>query len=95
MPVSRTLARLGSHRGTSRAAEDTFLLPALRSASELPRGSTPTAVTREDAKSTESSEAGQPWASGQLVFKAGSFESGPVCFADDAGDSESAKEFPA
>ena len=66
---------------------------------ELPREPVPTAATRdvahEDAETTASPEAGRPWASGQLVFNAGSFESARSGFADYARDGESAKELRA
>ena len=52
-------------------------------------------VAHEDAEATASPEAGRPWASGQLVFNAGNFESARSGFADYSRDGESAKELRA
>ena len=52
-------------------------------------------VAHEDAEATASPEAGRPWASGQLVFNAGNFESARSGFADYGRDGESAKELRA
>ncbi|MGA3022543.1 MAG: hypothetical protein ABSE66_07070 [Thermoplasmata archaeon] len=48
-----------------------------------------------EADASPSVEAGRPWASGQLVFNAGSFESARSGFADYAKDGETAKELRA
>ena len=70
--------------------------------SELPRPPSPTKppaaprptieVAHEDAEATASPEAGRAWASGQLVFNAGSFESARSGFADYARDGETARD---
>ena len=52
-------------------------------------------VAHEDAETTASPEASRAWASGQLVFNAGQFESARSGFADYARDEESAKELRA
>ena len=78
-------------------------VPAFRPASELireppkpPAAPRPTFdVAHEDAETTATPEAGRPWASGQLVFNAGQFESARSGFADYARDGESAKELRA
>jgi len=46
----------------------------------------------QDAEATASPEAGRAWASGQLVFNAGSFEPARSGFADYARDGESSRE---
>lgn len=75
-----------TYRNKSRSAEGTPTVPTFRPASELPREPAPAAATREvaheDAETTASPEAGRAWASGQLVFNAGSFESCRSAFAD-------------
>jgi hypothetical protein len=45
-----------------------------------------------EADASPSSEAGRPWASGQLVFNAGQFESARSGFADYAKDGETAAQ---
>jgi hypothetical protein len=45
-----------------------------------------------EADTSPSSEAGRPWASGQLVFNAGQFESARSGFADYAKDGETAAQ---
>ena len=52
-------------------------------------------VAHEDAETTASPVAGRPWASGELVFNAGNFESARSGFADYSRDGESAKELRA
>jgi hypothetical protein len=56
-------------------------------------------VLRDDAHSDPESspgpEAGRPWASGQLVFNAGSFESARSGFADYAKDGETGEQLRA
>jgi hypothetical protein len=94
----------GSTWARPRHPEPTDSLPGFAHASELPRPTTPTppvaprptvevADTEEEANS--SPESGRPWASGQLVFNAGQFESARSGFADYARDGESAKELRA
>ena len=63
----------------------------------LPCGTTSVTreVAHEDMETTPSSEAGRPWASGQLVFNAGQFESARRGCADYARDGESTKELRA
>jgi hypothetical protein len=48
-----------------------------------------------EADTSPSVEAGRPWASGQLVFNAGQFESARSGFADYAKDGETSKELRA
>ena len=92
--------------GASRArktTESADAVPAFRPASELIREppKPPVAprpaveVAHEDAETTATPEAGRAWASGQLVFNAGQFESARSGFADYARDGESAKELRA
>ena len=52
-------------------------------------------VVRVAAEATASPEAGRAWASGQLVFNAGSFESARSGFADYARDGETAHDLRA
>jgi hypothetical protein len=93
----------GTYHGTLARKEDTSPVPGFRPASELireppqaPVAPRPTAeVAHEDAETTASPEAGRAWASGQLVFNAGQFESARSGFADYARDGESAKELRA
>jgi hypothetical protein len=93
----------GAYRGSRMRKEDTSPVPGFRPASELIRGPPkpsvaprPTAeVAHEDAESIASPEAGRAWASGQLVFNAGQFESARSGFADYGRDSETAKELRA
>ncbi len=90
-----------TYRGQPRSTEGTA--PAFRPASELPReppkppvAPRPTVeLAHEEAETTASPEAGRPWASGQLVFNAGQFESARSAFADYARDGETAKELRA
>ena len=49
-------------------------------------------VAHADAEATASPEAGRPWASGQLVFNAGQFESARSGFADYAKDGETGEQ---
>ncbi|MHB8352212.1 MAG: hypothetical protein ACYDFT_05965 [Thermoplasmata archaeon] len=46
-------------------------------------------MPHSEAEAPSSSEAGRPWASGQLLFNAGAFESARSAFADCARDGES------
>ncbi len=97
----------GTYHGKPQAREDPRTLPVFVPASELPRPPSPTrppaaprpaievAQAHEDAEATASPEAGRAWASGQLVFNAGRFESARSGFADYARDGESAKELRA
>jgi hypothetical protein len=87
----------GSYQGRSRKArEDTAPVPGFRPASELLRESSPAReVAHDDAESTASPESGRPWASGQLVFNAGQFESARSGFADYARDGETAAQLRA
>lgn len=89
----------GAYRIKPRSSEDTSALPAFRPASELPREpastTAPREVTHENVETTASPESGRAWASGQLVFNAGQFESARSGFADCARDGETAKELRA
>ena len=94
----------GTYQGKPRAVVGAPSLPGFTPASELPlpRPPSPTKppaaprptieVAHEEAETTASPGAGRAWASGQLVFNAGSFESARSGFADYARDGESAKE---
>ena len=92
--------------GASRArktTESADTVPGFRPASELireppkpPAPPRPTVeIAHEDADATATPEVGRAWASGQLVFNAGQFESARSGFADYARDGESAKELRA
>jgi hypothetical protein len=93
----------GTYRGSPRSKSEATAIPAFRPASELirepprtPLAPRPAAtVGHEDADATASPEAGRAWASGQLVFNAGQFESARSGFADYARDGECAKELRA
>ncbi|MHB8352217.1 MAG: hypothetical protein ACYDFT_05990 [Thermoplasmata archaeon] len=52
-------------------------------------------VPRTEAEAPSSSEGGRPWASGQLLFNAGAFESARSAFADCARDGETAEQLRA
>jgi len=94
----------GIYQGKPSAREDARSLPGFPPASELPLPPSPTKppaaprpislieVAHEEAEATASPEAGRAWASGLLVFTAGSFESARSGFADYAHDGASAKE---
>ena len=89
----------GTYRDKPRAREGAEPLPGFTAASELLRPPSPTRspaaprptidVAHEESETTASPEAGRAWASGQLVFNAGSFESARSSFADYARDGES------
>jgi hypothetical protein len=87
------------HGGSARNSEEGFRqVPGFRTGAEILRESAATRereVAHEDAETTASPEAGRAWASGQLVFNAGQFESARSGFADYARDGESAKELRA
>jgi len=97
----------GTYHGKPRAREAARSLPGFVPASELPlpRPPSPTKppaaprpvieVAHEEAEASASPEAGRAWASGQLVFNAGSFESARSGFADYARSGETAKELRA
>lgn len=76
-------------------------LPGFVPASELPREADSNVprprdpAHREEAEASPSPEAGRAWASGQLVFNAGSFESARSGFADYARDNETAAQLRA
>jgi hypothetical protein len=92
----------GTYHGKPHAHEDVDPLPGFTRPSDLPRppaspkppvAPRPTIeVAHEEAETTASPEAGRAWASGQLVFNAGQFESARSGFADYARDGETAKE---
>jgi hypothetical protein len=91
----------GTYRGQARAQSRPAgpELPGFVRASELPLRSAAAEPTSEiellsdpahsEADASPSPEAGRPWASGQLVFNAGQFESARSGFADYAKDGES------
>ena len=84
------------HGGRARKSEDDFgQVPGFKSGAEILRESATIhehEVAHEDAETTASLEAGRPWASGQLVFNAGQFESARSGFADYARDGETAAQ---
>jgi hypothetical protein len=91
----------GSYRGWARTQTRSAgpELPGFARASELPLKSAEAEISIEtegsadpahsEADASPSSVAGRPWASGQLVFNAGQFESARSGFADYAKDGES------
>jgi len=91
----------GSSWARSRSSEPTDSLSGFAPASELPRPTTPKPpvvprptieVAHSEEEATASPVAGRPWASGQLVFNAGQFESARSGFADDAKDGETEEQ---
>jgi len=92
----------GSYRGRPRDHEDLESVPGFVSAAELlarPAGPKPPTAPRpevdpahSEADASPSVEAGRPWASGQLVFNAGQFESARSGFADYAKDGETGEQ---
>jgi hypothetical protein len=95
----------GTYRGKPRAREGAEPIPTFVRASDLPRplvspkppvAPRPTIeIAHEEAETTASPEAGRAWASGQLVFNAGQFESARGGFADYTRDVETAEELRA
>jgi hypothetical protein len=89
----------GTYRGRPSAKTPGPELPGFVRASDLPLKSTEAEIAIEteraadpahsEADASPSPEAGRPWASGQLVFNAGQFESARSGFADYAKDGES------
>ena len=92
----------GSYRGPSRDRVDLVSVPGFVPASALlakPAESKPpveldftTDPAHSEADASPSVEAGRPWASGQLVFNAGSFESARSGFADYSRDGETGEQ---
>jgi hypothetical protein len=90
----------GTYRGGARVQSRPAgpELPGFVRASELPLGAPEAEIAIEtegtpdpahfEADASPSPEAGRPWASGQLVFNAGQFESARSGFADYAKDGE-------
>jgi hypothetical protein len=97
----------GSYRGQAHARSRPAgpELPGFVRASELPLKASDAEISIEtegapdlahsEADASPSPEAGRPWASGQLVFNAGQFESARSGFADYAKDGESAAQLRA
>jgi len=95
----------GTYRGKPRALENAEPLPGFTRASDLPRPPAspkppvvpqPTIeVAHIEEAATASPDSGRPWASGQLVFNAGQFESARSEFADYARDGETAAQLRA
>ena len=87
------------HGGRIRLSEDDFSrVPGFKTGTEILRESAATRereVAHEEPESTASPEAGRPWASGQLVFNAGQFESVRSGFADYARHGETAAQLRA
>jgi hypothetical protein len=91
----------GSSWVRARSPEPTDSLPEFARASDLPRPTTPRPptpprptieVAHMEDEATASPEAGRPWASGQLVFNAGQFESARSGFADYAKEGETGEQ---
>ncbi len=92
----------GSYRGRPGGREDLDSVPRFVSAAELlarPTGPKPPTAPRpevdpahSEADASPTPEAGRPWASGQLVFNAGQFESARSGFADYARDGETGEQ---
>ncbi|HZY92874.1 MAG TPA: hypothetical protein VFG07_08940 [Thermoplasmata archaeon] len=81
----------GSYRGGASAKPKVRLaeVPGFTPASELPRPPTVAPeIAHADEDATPSPEAGRAWASGQLVFNAGQFESARSGFASYAANGE-------
>src|SRR5208282_205991 len=96
----------GSYRGRPRDRVDLASVPGFVSASSLlakPAAESKLPVeldfttdpAHSEADASPSVEAGRPWASGQLVFNAGSFESARSGFADYAKDGETGEQLRA
>lgn len=88
----------GTYHGKARAHETADAVPGFRPAREFLRESGATRAretAHEDAEATASPEAGRAWASGQLVFNAGQFESARSGFADYAREGETAAQLRA
>ncbi len=95
----------GSYRGRRAASEDLDRVPGFVSAAELlarPTGPKPPTVphpevdpAHSEADASPTPEAGRSWASGQLVFNAGQFESARSGFADYAKDRETGEQLRA
>jgi hypothetical protein len=81
--------------GQRRKSEQDFeRVPGFRSGAEILQTGAPPherETVHEDAETTPNPEAGRPWASGQLVFNAGRFESARSGFADYAKGGETAE----
>jgi len=87
----------GASRGR-KAEQNAERVPGFRTGTEiLGVGAPPHErdAAHEDAETTASPEAGRAWASGQLVFNAGQFESARSGFADYARDGETAAQLRA
>ncbi len=94
----------GTYRGRPSPRADVASLPGFVTAKELLEISTtaePSAPTdsgspidnaHPEADASPSPQAGRPWASGQLVFNAGQFESARSGFADYAKDGETGEQ---
>jgi hypothetical protein len=91
----------GTYPGKPRAREDAEQFPGFTRASDLPRPPTPkppvaprptVEFAHTEEETTASPESGRPWASGQLVFNAGQFESARSGFADYAKGGESGEQ---
>ena len=84
--------------GRARKSQEEFgHVPGFKTGKEILRESAARdcEVAHEDAEATASPEAGRPWASGQLVFNVGQFESARSGFADYARDGETAAQLRA
>src|SRR5580658_8171762 len=87
----------GSYQaGRARKTEEQFdPVPGFKTGQEILHESTvirEREAAHEDVDSSPSPESGRPWASGQLVFNAGQFESARSGFADYAKDGETATQ---
>jgi hypothetical protein len=94
----------GSYHGRPSPRGDVASLPGFVTAKELLERSSPIEPTapsdpsfpmdsaHSEADTSPSPQSGRPWASGQLVFNAGQFESARSGFADYARDGETGKQ---
>jgi hypothetical protein len=80
---------------TRKPEQDLVRVPGFRTGAEILKAGAPPherETAHEDAEITASPESGRSWASGQLVFNAGQFESARSGFADYTKDGESAEQ---
>jgi hypothetical protein len=83
---------------TRKPEQDSGRVPGFRTGAEILQTGAPPhecETAHVDAETTASPEAGRPWASGQLVFNAGQFESARSGFADYAKDGETGEQLRA
>ncbi|MGI0130906.1 MAG: hypothetical protein ACREEC_12290, partial [Thermoplasmata archaeon] len=94
--LGRFHVHYGTYQGKAPASESADAVPGFRPESELLRESQGAPeVAHTEGETSASPEAGRPWASGQLVFNAGSVESARSGFAEYARDGETAAQLRA